>query len=75
MPTSPSLILSQQKEPLDQILSRPPESSIPVLHSGMGWQYQHAAGRGRLREAGIAQSLSRKGTSIDNGITERVFGT
>ena len=40
----------------------------------MGWQYQHAAWCGRLRDAGIVQSMSRKGNCIDNGATEQVFG-
>ena len=33
----------------------------------MGWQYQHAEWCGRLEEAGIVQSMSRKGNCIDNG--------
>ena len=40
----------------------------------MGWQYQHAAWTRRLEDAGIAQSMSRKGNCIDNGATEHVFG-
>ena len=40
----------------------------------MGWQYQHEAWTGRLREAKITQSMSRKGNCIDNGATEQVFG-
>ena len=40
----------------------------------MGWQYQHASWCGRLRDAGIVQSMSRKGNCIDNGATEQVFG-
>lgn len=51
-----------------------PEGATPVLHSDMGWQYQHAAWCGRLKEAGIVQSMSRKGNCIDNGATEQVFG-
>ncbi len=30
--------------------------------------------RGRLRAAGIVQSMPRKGNRIDNGATEQVFG-
>lgn len=40
----------------------------------MGWQYQQAGWRGRLEGAGIVQSMSRKGSRIDNGATEQVFG-
>lgn len=39
----------------------------------MGWQYQHAGWVKRLEEAGIVQSVSRKGNCIDNGATEQVF--
>ena len=41
---------------------------------GHGWQYQHAGWCGRLKAAGIDQSMSRKGNCIDNGVTEQVFG-
>ena len=40
----------------------------------MGWQYQHASWCSRLREAGIRQSMSRKGNCLDNAATEQVFG-
>lgn len=59
---------------LDQLLAKMPEGATPVLHSDMGWQYQHAAWCGRLKDAGIVQSMSRKGNCIDNGATEQVFG-
>ena len=51
-----------------------PEGAKPVLHGDMGWQYQHDAWCGRLRDAGIVRSMSRKGNCIDNGATEQVFG-
>lgn len=40
----------------------------------MGWQYQHASYVRRLREAGVVQSMSRKGKCIDNAATEQLFG-
>ena len=40
----------------------------------MGWQYQQAGWCRRLEEAGVVQSMSRKGNCIDNGATEQVFG-
>ena len=46
----------------------------PLLHSDMGWQYQQAGWCRRLEEAGVVQSMSRKGNCIDNGATEQVFG-
>ena len=72
--TSTSPGMAQQAELLDRLLAKMPEGAAPVLHSDMGWQYQHAAWSGRLRDAGIVQSMSRKGNCIDNGATEQVFG-
>ncbi len=67
--------MAQQAELLDRLLERMPGGATPVLHSDMGWQYQHAAWCGRLRAAGITQSMSGKGNCIDNGATEQVSGT
>lgn len=72
--TSTSPNMAQQAELLDQLLAKMPEGATPVLHSDMGWQYQHAAWCGRLKDAGIVQGMSRKGNCIDNGATEQVFG-
>ena len=66
--------MAQQHELLDQLVSKMPEGSRPVLHSDMGWQYQQAGWCKRLEEAGVVQSMSRKGNCIDNGATEQVFG-
>ena len=44
------------------------------MQSDMGWQYQHEAYCSALREAGVVQSMSRKGDCIDNGATEQLFG-
>ena len=72
--TSTSPDMAQQLALLDRLLERMPEGAKPVLHSDMGWQYQHAAWTRRLEGAGIVQSMSRKGNCIDNGATEQVFG-
>ena len=72
--TSTSPDMEQQELLLDRLLERMPEGARPVLHSDMGWQYQHAGWCGRLKAAGIVQSMSRKGNCIDNGATEQVFG-
>ena len=66
--------MAQQVELLDQLVAKMPEGSSPILHSDMGWQYQHAKWVKRLKDAGIVQSMSRKGNCIDNGATEQVFG-
>ena len=70
--TSPNM--DQQEPLLDRLLERMPGGARPVLHSDMGWQYQHPRWTQRLRAAGIVQSMSRKGNCIDNGATEQVFG-
>nr|WP_073297052.1 IS3 family transposase [Parolsenella massiliensis] len=66
--------MTQQLRMLDELLARLPEGASPVMHSDMGWQYQHERYAARLREAGIAQSMSRKGNCIDNAATEQLFG-
>ena len=65
--------MSQQKEMLDMLIPKIPDGAHPVMQSDMGWQYQHIGYCGRLEEAGIVQSMSRKGNCIDNGATEQVF--
>lgn len=66
--------MAQQGEMLDMLLPKVPEGAHPVMQSDMGWQYQHERYCSRLREAGIVQSMSRKGSCLDNGATEQVFG-
>ena len=66
--------LAQQEEMLSMLVAAKPEGAAPVLHSDMGWQYQHASYVAKLRENGFVQSMSRKGNCIDNGATEQVFG-
>ncbi len=56
------------------LLPKVPEGKNPIMHSDMGWQYQHEEYCTALREAGVVQSMSRKGNCIDNGATEQVFG-
>lgn len=45
-----------------------------LIHSDMGWRYQHAAYVRRLAKNGFTQSMSRKGDCLDNGATEQIFG-
>lgn len=70
--TSPDM--PQQLRMLDELVGRLPEGASPTMHSDMGWQYQHERYAARLREAGITQSMSRKGNCIDNAATEQLFG-
>ena len=66
--------LAQQEEMLAMLVAAKPEGKTPVLHSDMGWQYQHAVYIKALADNGFTQSMSRKGNCIDNGATEQVFG-
>ena len=66
--------LAQQQEMLQILVEAKPEGVEPILHSDMGWQYQHEFYVSMLAENGFIQSMSRKGNCIDNGATEQVFG-
>ena len=66
--------LAQQQEMLQVLMDAKPEGVEPVLHSDMGWQYQHEFYVRTLADNGFIQSMSRKGNCIDNGATEQVFG-
>ena len=65
--------MEQQELLLDRLLERMPEGAKPVLHSDMGWQYQHKKRTRRLRKAEITQSMSRKGNCLDNAKAENFF--
>ncbi|QHT47953.1 IS3 family transposase [Bacillus sp. SB49] len=45
-----------------------------MMHSDQGWHYQMRPYRERLQEAGITQSMSRKGNCHDNAVIENFFG-
>lgn len=67
--------LEQINRMLDQAFMKFPNLEGLVLHSDMGWQYQHQTYQNRLKEKGIIQSMSRKGNCIGNCIMESFFGT
>lgn len=45
----------------------------PLVHSDQGFQYRHALWQGMLRKTGLVQSMSRKGTCLDNAVMEGFF--
>ena len=45
----------------------------PLVHSDQGFQYRHTVWRDTLQEAGLTQSMSRKGTCLDNAVMEGFF--
>ena len=51
-----------------------PDGTGLILHSDQGWQYQHKQYRRMLRRKGIRQSMSRKGSCLDNAVMENFFG-
>ena len=59
---------------MNQAYERLNENDHPILHSDQGWQYQQSSFQHALKEHGIIQSMSRKGTSIDNSVMENFFG-
>ena len=66
--------LARQEEMLAMLFAAKPEGAAPVLRSDTGWQYQYEAYVRALAESGFTRSMSRKGSCIDNGATERAFG-
>lgn len=66
--------LGRQRRLLAMLAERLPAGAEPILHSDMGWRYQHRWWRDELERLGIRQSMSRKGNCLDNAATEQVFG-
>ena len=64
--------MEQQYEMLSQFQDNRYDGMI--LHIDQGWQYQHITYRQILKVKGITQSMSRKGTSVDNAFMESFFG-
>ncbi|WP_425929056.1 IS3 family transposase [Pseudomonas sp. NyZ201] len=60
---------------LERALEKLPADSKPMLHSDQGWHYRYPDYRQRLKEAGLEQSMSRKGNCLDNAAMESFFGT
>ena len=70
--TSPNL--QQVRDMLNGLFEKLPTDARPLFHSDQGWQYQHAEYQQLLAKHNIAQSMSRKGNCMDNGIMENFFG-
>ena len=45
----------------------------PLVHSDQGFQYRHSLWQDTLAKAGLTQSMSRKGTCLDNAVMEGFF--
>lgn len=70
--TSPALPLVNG--PLQVALATLQANETPMVHSDQGFQYQHVSWRNLLAGAGAKQSMSRKGTCLDNAVIEGFFG-
>lgn len=46
----------------------------PMLHSDQGWQYQMGIYQQALKQRGLVQSMSRRGSCLDNSVMENWFG-
>ena len=44
-----------------------------ILHSDQGWHYKTLMWRAMLADAGVIQSMSRKGNCLDNAVMENFF--
>ena len=61
-------------EMLKKAFQRLPEKVDLILHSDQGWQYQMKLYQRFLKEKGIQQSISRRGSCYDNAVIENFFG-
>lgn len=57
----------------DDAVSRNPDAH-PLFHSDRGFQYTNRTFYGKLKAAGMKQSMSRVGKCIDNGPMEGFWG-
>ena len=59
---------------LEQAFTAIPDGAGLILHSDQGWQYQHKQYQQMLEQKGIIQSMSNKGSCLDNAVMENFFG-
>jgi putative transposase len=67
-------LLVMVMEMLEKAIVQIPDGASLILHSDQGWHYQHKAYQRLLDAKGIRQSMSRKGTCLDNAVIENFFG-
>ena len=59
---------------IEKAFKKIPDKTNLILHSDQGWQYQMKQYQNMLQEKGVRQSMSRKGTCLDNSLAENFFG-
>lgn len=65
--------LAQTADMLEKAFTKIPDNTKIILHSDQGWQYQHKQYQKMLVDKGIRQSMSRKGSCLDNACAENFF--
>ena len=63
------------EEMINNALCRLGKDDKLIIHSDRGWHYQMQPYQQTLKNNGIIQSMSRKGSCIDNAVIESFFGT
>jgi putative transposase len=69
---SPTVAFANQS--LSEAIDTLAAGEAPMMHSDQGFQYQHASWQKLLADAGMTQSMSRKGNCLDNAVMENFFG-
>ena len=59
---------------LEKALGKTKDKNNLIIHSDQGFHYQHSSWTSRLEKMNIKQSMSRKGTCLDNSPMENFFG-
>lgn len=60
---------------VDAAMAKLASDQKPLIHSDQGWQYQMQQYQSQLARRGLVQSMSRKGSCLDNASMESFFGT
>ncbi|MFI6099464.1 IS3 family transposase [Lentzea sp. NPDC051213] len=68
---SPSLELANSS--LRKAVATLQPGQRPLVHSDQGFHYQHISWQRILTDAGLTQSMSRRGNCLDNAIAENFF--
>lgn len=58
---------------LNELITKLPNKSQPIIHSDQGWQYQLGYYTQKLEKLNFVQSMSRKGNCHDNAPIESFF--
>jgi putative transposase len=71
--TAKSAHLPMVQEMFEEAISKLSDGDQPILHSDQGWQHRLPRIQKILKDAGLKQSMSRKGNCLDNAAAESFF--